>query len=127
MRETTRYRIARKRVKRKRMFYRHLSTFLTVGTFFFMLNIMTDPFDLWFAYPMLPWGMALTFHFLSVFFWNREDEWEERAIEKEMQRLESREQRSDQVFYDDYEELELDDIPRPKRTKNTQWRDEDLV
>ena len=126
MNRDTQYRIARKRVKRKRGFYRHFSSFIVVGFFFFMLNILTDPRDMWFFFPMLPWSVGLAFHFLGVFVWGKQDEWEEREIEKEMRRIESRERTT--KTNTDYEELELDDLPsQPQRSRERRWQDEDFV
>ncbi|MFK7936985.1 MAG: 2TM domain-containing protein [Saprospiraceae bacterium] len=129
MNQDTQYRIAKKRVKRKRGFFRHLSTFMVIGAFFFMLNMLTDPFDMWFFFPMLPWSVGLAFHFLGVFVWGKQDEWEEREIEKEMKRIEGRTgRRGRTVEIDDYEELELDDLPpKQRRSRESRWDDEDFV
>ena len=41
----------------------------------------------WFIWPILGWGVGVLFHFLGVFFFSRQSNWDKRAIEKEVQRL----------------------------------------
>jgi hypothetical protein len=40
--------------------------YLSLGTFFFLLNLFTDGprGDWWFVFPMLPLGLILAFHFI---------------------------------------------------------------
>ncbi len=61
------YRKARKRVKQKKGFFIHFSVYIAVGVFFLTMNLVTDPWDLWFFYPLLPWGVALLIHYFSIF------------------------------------------------------------
>ena len=62
-----------------------------MGFFFFFMNMVTDPFDMWFFFPMIPWATILSFHYLLVFgipgtgLLGRD--WEEREFEKQMDRL----------------------------------------
>lgn len=83
---------ARKRVKKKKDFYGHLTTYVIVGIFFFVLNMLTNPFDWWFYWPMLGWGIGLSSHYFSAFGLPGadalDDDWEEREIQREMRRLE---------------------------------------
>lgn len=130
MNRDSQYRLARRRVAKKRNFFRHLSSYFIVGAFFFTLNILTDPGDIWFFFPMLPWGMGLAFHYLAVFgFPGQRDDWEEREMAKEMARIENREQRLGRTIEtDDYDELELRDLsPRERRMREKQWREDDFV
>lgn len=55
-----------KRVRRKRNFLIHLMIYLSMGIFFFLLNVFTlNPFDgWWFMFPMLPLSLILFFHYI---------------------------------------------------------------
>jgi len=85
------YKLARKRVKKKKRFYRHLSIYLVMSAFFFLLNVLADPYEWWFFFPMLGWGIFLAIHYVSIFGITKQrlgtTEWEERELKKEMQRM----------------------------------------
>lgn len=79
---------ARKRAKDLRAFMQHLGTFIVVGLFFLTINLLTDRHNLWFYWPMLPWGVGLAIHGWSVL-WNDRlfgDSWEERHVERTLSR-----------------------------------------
>ena len=81
-----------KKVKRIKRFYLHAGSTAVLGVFFFALNIVTDPFDMWFMFPMIPLLGLVAIHYLFVFgfpgfnFMSRE--WEEREFEKQLDKLE---------------------------------------
>lgn len=85
------YNIARQKVNRKKRFYSHLSAYITMGIFFFILNVLTSYGDWWFYFPMLSWGIGLLIHYFTIFgipgVVNYEDGWEERAIQEELQKM----------------------------------------
>jgi hypothetical protein len=118
--EDYRYESARKRVKKKKEFYKHMGSFIMVNIFLFLLNIFTSPGHFWFIYPLLGWGMGLMGHYFEVFGFpgmrGEEVDWEQREMEKEMGRLDGGHYEEDQL-----ELRELDKKPQKK------WRDEDLV
>ena len=118
--EDYKYEKARKRVKEKKKFYKHLSSFITVNIFLFLLNIFTSPGHFWFIYPLLGWGMGLMGHYYEVFGFpgmgGEAADWEQREMEKEMRQLGS--------SYNEEDQLELRELDKkPQRN----WRDEDLV
>ncbi len=79
---------ARAEAKRMREFMTHLGTFVAVGLFFLILNLVTDPHSLWFFWPMLPWAVGLVIHGWKVF-WNDRlfgDAWEERRVQTRLGR-----------------------------------------
>lgn len=121
------YREARKRVKKKKDFYEHFTTFLVMSVFFFLLNLVTAPGSWWFYWPILGWGFGVVFHYLDTFgvpgIGTLSKEWEEEALEEEIRRLERRNPHRSS-YRDDYEELELRELPRQKRRR---WDDDDLV
>lgn len=121
------YERARKRVKEKKGFYSHLTSYLVVGSFFFILNMITDPWDWWFYWPMLGWGIGLASHYFKVFGWPGSgagsEEWEHREIEKEMRRLEEQEPKA---FLDMDDHLELKETDTEKEKIKT-YRKDDFV
>ena len=118
--EDPRYESARKRVKKKKEFYKHLGSFIIVNIFLFLLNMFTSPGHFWFIYPFLGWGLGLMGHYYETFGFpgmkGNESDWEKREIEKEMRRLNSG------TYEDDH--LELREL---KKNPQKNWRDEDLV
>ena len=89
---------ALKAVRKKKKFYTHLSTFIAVGGFFFLINYLINlnnpsgaPENWWFFYPLLPWGVGLAIHYFKIFGIPGTDgmspEWEHRELKKEIKRL----------------------------------------
>jgi hypothetical protein len=83
---------ARKHAEDLRGFLQHAGAYISVGAFFLILNLVTDPGNLWFFWPLLPWGIGLAIHGWSV--WNDrlfDERWQERQVEKMMARETRRE------------------------------------
>jgi hypothetical protein len=127
MQATDPYTEAQKRVKKKKEFYSHLSSYVVMGIFFFVLNFLTAPGRWWFYWPMLGWGIGLAFHYIDVFgipgVGDLSKDWEEKAIEEELQKMGV----DDEEKYLDppaREELELKEL---KKTKKKNWDDDELV
>ncbi len=88
--ESEAYREARRRVKSKAGFYKHLYVFVGMNLFFIMLKILNGH-----GVPFFPgvafWGLGLAFHYLKVFgipgtgVLSRD--WEERELNKEINRM----------------------------------------
>ena len=81
---------AKKKVKAKKEFYQHLMAFVIVNFFLLALNLVTSPFNWWFHFPLLGWGIGLAFHYVDVFgipgFDILSREWEDRELDKELRR-----------------------------------------
>jgi len=103
---------ARKVVKRKRSFYRHLGVFIAVNLFLFLMNLATDN-EPWFHFTTISWGMGLLIHYFSVFglpfVRETSEEWESRQMDRELRRIEER------SFYSE---------PLPKKREITPLPDE---
>jgi len=120
------YRRAKKRVKAKKGFYWHLASYIIIIGFLFCINILTDPYDNWYLYPMLSWGVALLFHYIGVFGipgLNFNDKsWEEKQIQKELQKTSTpRRPTAAPTIPDD--ELELKEF----KELRDEWKDSDFV
>lgn len=119
------YKKAKKRVKDKRRFYTHVISWAVMSIFFILLNIFTSNF-FWAIFPILGWGIMLAFHGIKVFSTVYGDEWEERQIEKEMEKLKRNENFRTMYEEDDYEPLSLKEMKeRPRQSRG--MRDSDFV
>ena len=120
------YKEARKRVKKKKDFYEHFTTYVVMSVFFLLLNLVTASGQWWFYWPILGWGFGVVFHYLDVFgipgLGTLSRDWEERAMEEEIKKIEGK--RNGLYASDDYEELTLKELPRQKRSR---WSDDELV
>ena len=82
-----RYQKAKRRAAKLRSFYSNLITFLLVNVVLVVINLVADPFNLWFYWVTLVWGVILivqafnTFTIRDAFLG---DEWERKKIEKMM-------------------------------------------
>lgn len=65
--EQRRYLAARRRVQELRSFYHHALIYVLVNAALATLNLLTDPDELWFIYPMGGWGIGLAIHALTTF------------------------------------------------------------
>ncbi|MCG3165790.1 MAG: hypothetical protein POELPBGB_01565 [Bacteroidia bacterium] len=85
--ETEKYRRARKRAKELKGFYSHLATFVVINIFMIAVNLLTNPNELWFYWPLFGWGFGLFWHFCGVFVFNQfGKDWEERKIKELMEK-----------------------------------------
>jgi len=104
------YKAAKKRVKKKKEFYNHLTYWGVICTFLFILNMFTSPSTWWWIFPTLGWGLGVAIHGITTFGSLKDSDWEQREINKEMGRL----YKNDSTR-DDYGELDLDEIPNSKQ------------
>lgn len=125
--EEQRYREARRLVKKKKAFYSHFSTYLVMGAFFFVLNMMTSPGQWWWYWPMLGWGIGVGIQYLSVFglpgSGAGSSDWEAREIEKEMNKMQP-DATPERLNLDDH--LELKEVKK-ERAAEPSYRKDDLV
>lgn len=84
------YEQAVRHVKEKKDFFIHLLTYIVVNTAIFLIWMMSGAGYPWFIWPLFGWGIGLTFHFLSVWVFDRQTDWERREIDREMNRLKSK-------------------------------------
>lgn len=116
---------ARKRVRAKKEFYQHLTSYLVMSLFFFLLNAVTSFGSWWFYWPILGWGVGLVFHYFDVFGFpgtgNSSPDWEEKAIQAEIARMRPRQQEEEAP-----EQMELRELQKePQKRKN--WDESELV
>ena len=131
------YRKAKKRVKDKKEFYQHLTSFIGVNISLFVINVVMSPRDIWFIYPLLFWGLALVFHYLSVFglpgTGKLSAEWEEQEIEMEVQKLRQADGYIAEEMSEENEEMPDEYVPEERlelkefRKLRKEWDESDFV
>lgn len=47
-------------------FYNHLYIYVGVNAFLIFINLITSPFNWWFPFPLLGWGLGLFFHWMKL-------------------------------------------------------------
>ena len=78
------YAKARKRVEEKKGFFIHLTVYVLVNCLLVIIWAFPSGGGYpWFLWPLGGWGIGILFHFLGVFVFDRETEWERREVEKE--------------------------------------------
>lgn len=129
--EDWKYKAAKKRVKKVRGFFSHLTTWLVFCAFFIFLNFATGSASFWAIWPIMGWGLGVVFHAIGVFGApGLGKDWEERMMEREMARLAYEEQQKragvppgrlpQGIQNPDDDELELKEVRKA-------WKDSDLV
>ena len=90
------YEEAKKRVKAKQRFYRHLGAYLTVNTVLIIIWALSDgpTIDIsdwtggkWFLWPLTIWGVFVVVNFLEVFVFKTSIRGERAAIEEEIKEM----------------------------------------
>ena len=61
------YQRAKRRMKAKFGFYRHLGIYLGVNVLLVLINLGTSAEYIWFKWPLMGWGIGVFFHGMSVF------------------------------------------------------------
>lgn len=124
------YKLARKRVQQKKGFYQHLGAYLAVGIFFLAMNLATFDGDWWFYFPMMGWGIAILIHYFSVFgipgLYDNTPEWEEKAFQEELKRMNLPQPQATQQEPIVDKELELKTLQKEKAEK-PKWEDSELI
>lgn len=110
------YQKARKKVREKRKFFSHLGTWGIMSIFFILLNIFSSNV-FWAIFPILGWGIGVALHGFSVFGKTFGEEWEQRQLEKEIDKIKNR-----TGFVDD-DELTLEEMKDLRK----EWKDSDFV
>ena len=97
MESNRKYERAKKRVEELKAFYIHLTVFISVNIAIFVINMLTDPDNLWFVYTLLGWGVGLTIHFIVVTLGSK---WGSTWEDKKMKELMEKDKREDEDVYE---------------------------
>jgi len=55
------------KVEKNLSFYIHLTIYLMVNLFLFLINLFTSPEKWWFYWPLFGWGIGIFFHYINTF------------------------------------------------------------
>lgn len=78
------YKRAQQRVKALRDFYGWVVFVVVVNVFLLIINLITDPYNLWFYWPLLGGALLVALSAISVFGFGKD--WEERQVRQIMER-----------------------------------------
>jgi hypothetical protein len=79
--ESTSYLRAKERLEKLKGFYGNLASYCTVIPILIFINLTTNSNGFqWFWFPMLGWGLGLTFHAFETFGYGKT--WEEKKIQE---------------------------------------------
>jgi pilus assembly protein TadC len=84
------YERAKRRVEQLKGFYIHLTVYIVINVFLFVVNFLTNPGYWWFLFVTFFWGIGLVAHGLSIFTRRGmfSKEWEDRKIREYMEKEE---------------------------------------
>lgn len=77
------YKRAQQRVKALRDFYGWVVFVVVVNVFLLIINLITDPYNLWFYWPLLGGALLVALNAISVFGFGKD--WEERKVRQIME------------------------------------------
>ena len=120
---------AKKKVAKKKKFNKHLQSYLSTMAMLFLMSFVMPPLRRVLGIVAFFWGIGLFFHYVEAHGFpgmEEEEDWEEKEIEKEVQRMQMKDRRKKTIIEDELDIDEHLDLDRPPvRRKN--YRDEDLV
>ena len=82
--------------------------------------MMTSPGYLWVMWPALGWGVGIAFHAFSMLGIITDEDKEEELIEKELRRMENKEQ-ADTIWEEEEDRLELREIRKEPRYNDDEF------
>jgi hypothetical protein len=120
------YEEAKNRVKKKKKFRDNLSSFIVWGGAMLFINLFITRGYMWSLWVIFFWGLSVlkeAFDIYGLPGGNSED-WEEREIEKEMERIKRLGDGSERAVFEEDDLLEENESVKPPSTK---WNEDDLV
>ena len=85
------YEEAKKRVKAKKEFYKHLGAYLAVNAVLIVIWALSDSdlgtANMWFLWPLCIWGAFVLINFLQVFVFKTSTYKEKADIDKEIEKI----------------------------------------
>ena len=85
------YAKAKERVKELKGFYSNLVTYITINVILIIINLVTNPGNLWFYWVTIFWGIGILIHASKIFIIKGKflgEEWEEKKIKEIMEKEE---------------------------------------
>lgn len=120
------YQKAREKVKEKKKFNKNLSSFLVWSVALFLINIFVARGYMWSLWVIFFWGLAILKQAIDVYgFPFGGNDWEEKEIEKEMERMKSLEEGSERNDFPRRAESPVNKEEENAQERN--WDEKDLV
>ena len=96
MNDELHYERAKERVRAIKGVYIHIFVYLVVNLGLVIINLITNPKQLWFYWPLAGWGLGLLAHAFSVLIIGGlfGKDWEEKQIAKLMAKVDEDEEKS---------------------------------
>lgn len=120
------YQEAKNRVKKKKKFRDNLSSFIVWGGAMLFINLFITRGYMWSLWVIFFWGLSVlkeAFDIYGLPGGNSED-WEEREIQKEMERIKRLGDGSERAVFEEDDIIEEKESVNPP---NTKWNEDDLV
>ena len=86
--QDNKYKLVKKRVKKIKGFYTHLTVYCIVIPMIIFANLNFEPHFHWFWFSLIGWGIGLLCHWLNVFGFKKigfGKDWEEKKIKELME------------------------------------------
>lgn len=93
------YRQAKERVEELQGFYWNLASYIIINTFLTILDIRQDGVYNWAYWPLIGWGIGLTFHAINVFGIFNSSGWKNKMIQRELEK-----RKNEKDFFDNNNE-----------------------
>ena len=84
MENTEAYQKAKKKVEARLGSKAHLTVYLVVNAILVGVNLINSPEYLWFIWPLMGWGIAIFWHAMAVFVFDKKSDVMEKMILEEM-------------------------------------------
>ncbi|MDF1698768.1 MAG: 2TM domain-containing protein [Saprospiraceae bacterium] len=117
------YKEAKRRVKRKKDFFKEVTSFVGTSGLLIFINVFTSPAYLWCLWAIVPWGITLAMKGLRIASMKNANDWEENEIRKELISM----GKDPEDYMDD--QLELREIEKEYRGSDSSrgYKKSDLV
>ncbi|MEA2015806.1 MAG: 2TM domain-containing protein [Actinomycetota bacterium] len=93
IKDEEKYKKAKKRVEEIKGFYAHLFSYIGVNIVLIVIDVVTGPWNWWFYWVTVFWGIGVFWHFMGVFVFHKitGSSWEEKKIKEIMDGMDSKE------------------------------------
>ena len=118
------YREAKKRVKRKKNFYKELMSYVAISMFLIFVNVFTSSGYLWCLWAIVPWGFAMVMKGIKIATSSKSSNWEQNEIRKELRAMGKD---PDDYMEDDYLDLKELDKEEMYNSSDKGYKNSDLV
>jgi len=123
------YEEAKDRVKKKKKFRSDLSSYIVWGGAMLFINLFITRGYMWSLWVIFFWGLGVLKQAFDVygFPFSGADDWEEKEIQKEVERIKRLGDGSERQTFENNNEPEIIRESSETNSKKSKWNEEDLV